>query len=248
MPLLDLLHQKIFDSLGMKSVTNTDQEKLGDSDPMGYLRYALGPLRPAPKEGRGWLFAAGELAMSASDLAKWDISIIEQKLLKPSSYREFETEVLLTNGVGTGYGLGVHVSSELGHRLIAHDGEVSGFTSQNNVFPDEHVAIVVLSNQDAVGAPAQIADDIAALMFAGEDPKPPELNQARSIFEGLQHGAIARSLFTDNANSYFSELALKDFATGLVALGTAQEFVQVRQGLRAVCYSVSIERGFRRRL
>ena len=60
---------------------------------MRYLRYALGPLRPAPKEGRGWMFAAGELAMTAHDLAKWDISMIDQTILKPASYRALETEV-----------------------------------------------------------------------------------------------------------------------------------------------------------
>jgi D-alanyl-D-alanine carboxypeptidase len=230
MPLLDFLHQKIFDPLGMKSVTNTDQEKLGDSDATGYMRYALGPLRPSPKEGRGWLFAAGELAMTASDLARWDLSIIDQKVLKPSSYKEFETEVLLKNGVGTEYGLGVDVTSESGRRVLKHGGEVSGFTSQNTVFPDEHVAVVVLTNQDAVGAPGQIARDIAPLLFAVDDPETTrKLEQARKILAGLQQGTIDRSMLTDNANSYFSEPALKDFASGLAALGTAQEFTQARQ-------------------
>src|SRR5437016_13206966 len=74
MPLLQFLSQRVFTPLGMKSVMNIDQEKLGETDPTGYLRYALGPLRPAPKEGKGWLFAAGELAMPAADLAKWDIA------------------------------------------------------------------------------------------------------------------------------------------------------------------------------
>ncbi len=126
MPLLDFLHRNIFDPLGMSSVTNTDQEKLGDSDATGYMRYALGPLRLSPKEGRGWLFAAGELAMTASDLAKWDLSIINQKVLKPSSYKEFETEVRLNNGAGTEYGLGVEVTMESGRRVLRHGGEVSG--------------------------------------------------------------------------------------------------------------------------
>jgi D-alanyl-D-alanine carboxypeptidase len=233
MSLLDFLHQKIFDPLGMKSVTNTDQEKLGDSDPTGYMRYALGPLRPAPKEGRGWLFAAGELAMSASDLARWDLSIINQKVLKPSSYKEFETEVLLKNGVGTQYGLGVDVNSESGRRVLGHGGEVSGFTSQNTVFPDEHVAVVVLTNQDAVGAPGQIARALAPLLFAVDDPETSgKLDQARKIFAGLQQGTIDRSVFTENANSYFSEAALKDFASGLAPLGTPQEFAQTQQHLR----------------
>src|ERR1700748_1341682 len=120
-PLLQFLQQKIFAPLNMKSVADTDKTKLGDTDPTGYMRYALGPPRPAPKGGSGWLFAAGELAMPAEDLAKWDISIINQKLLKPASYQDFETEVLLKNGLGTRYGLGVDVSSQLGHRSLSHD-------------------------------------------------------------------------------------------------------------------------------
>jgi CubicO group peptidase (beta-lactamase class C family) len=233
MPLLDFLQQKIFDPLEMKSVTNIDQEKLGASDAAGYMRYALGPLRPAPKEGRGWLFAAGELAMSAADLARWDLSIIDQKVLKPSSYKEFETEVLLKNGVGTQYGLGIDVTSESGRRVLGHSGEVSGFTAQNSVFPDQHSAVVVLTNQDAVVAPGQIARDLTPLLFAVDDPETArQLDQARKILAGLQQGTIDRSLFTSNANSYFSEPALKDFASGLAALGTPMDFIQTRQGLR----------------
>src|SRR5713226_8310503 len=133
MSLLQFLSQKVFTPLGMKSVMNIDQENLPETDPTGYLRYALGPLRPAPKEGQGWLFAAGVLAMPAADLAKWDISIIDQKLMKPSSYREFATDTLLKNGLSTHYGLGVDVNSQAGHRALSHGGEVSGFTAQNVV-------------------------------------------------------------------------------------------------------------------
>src|SRR5207302_161052 len=76
MPLPDFLQKRIFTPLKMESVANIDQNKLGDTDPTGYMRYAVGPLHPAPKEGRGWLFAAGELAMPTNDLAKWDIGIM----------------------------------------------------------------------------------------------------------------------------------------------------------------------------
>ncbi|HEY3025459.1 MAG TPA: serine hydrolase domain-containing protein [Pyrinomonadaceae bacterium] len=233
MPLLRFLREKVFTPLGMKSVANIDQEKLGDTDPTGYLRYALGPLRPAPKEGKGWLFAAGELAMPAQDLAKWDISIIDRKLMKPLSYSEFERAVLLKNGLGTGYGLGVDVGTEAGHRALSHGGEVSGFTAENVVFPDERVAVVALTNQDAAGAASEIAHGIAPLLLATDDPAAlQKTEQARKIFLGLQQGTIDRSLFTDNANAYFSDPALKDFAGGLAPLGTPQEFTQVRQGLR----------------
>jgi D-alanyl-D-alanine carboxypeptidase len=232
-PLLEFLREKVFAPLGMRSVANIDQEKLTESDPIGYLRYALGPLRLAPKEGRGWLFAAGELAMTAQDLARWDISIIDQKAMKPSSYQELETEVLLKNGLGTHYGLGVGVASVAGHRALSHGGEVSGFSAENLVFPDERVAVAVLTNQDAAGAAGTIAYDIAPLLLASDDPATPKkLEQARKIFEGLQQGKIDRSLFTEDANFYFSEPALKDFADSLGPLGPPQGFEQTRQGLR----------------
>src|SRR5215813_5201726 len=232
-PLLQFLEAKVFTPLGMKSVADIDQARLGDTDAAGYVRYALGPPRLAPKEGKGWLFAAGELAMPAEDLAKWDVSIIDQKVLKPASYRALGTDTLLNNGLSTRYGLGVSVGSSQGHRTLSHGGEVSGFTAQNTVFPDDRAAIVVLTNQDAAGASDAIANGIAPLLFATADPATPaKLEQAKKIFADLQKGTVDRSLFTDNANAYFSAQALQDFAAGLAPLGVPQDFTQVSQGLR----------------
>lgn len=233
-PMLQFLTEKIFAPLGMKSVTNTDEKKLGDSDPTGYRRFALGPLRLAPKEGPGWLFAAGELAMTAEDLAKWNISIIDQKILQPASYRELEREVQLNTGLGTRYGLGVSLGMENGHLAVSHGGEVSGFTSESVIYPLDRVSVIALTNQDAASAADDIAHGILPLLFdAPTDPATgPKLEQAKKIFDGLQHGTIDRSLFTDNANFYFSDEALKDFSAGLGPLGAPKGFTQVRQGLR----------------
>src|SRR6202140_1929633 len=129
MPLIDLLQKRVFTPLRMTSVFNTDEAALGSSDPARYLRYALGPLRPAPKEGRGWMFAAGELAMTAHDLALWDISMIDQSVLQPASSRALGTEVEITSRAGSHYALGVGVVMAEGRRIISHGGEVSGFTA-----------------------------------------------------------------------------------------------------------------------
>src|SRR5213080_5445171 len=51
MTLLQFLEQKVFTPLGIKSTFDTDSGPLSANDPRGYLRFALGPLRPAPKEG-----------------------------------------------------------------------------------------------------------------------------------------------------------------------------------------------------
>ncbi len=224
-PLLQFLSEHIFAPLGMKSVMNIDQNRLTETDATGYLRYAVGPLRPAPKEGKGWLFAAGELAMPAEDLAKWDISMINQTVLRPASYAQMEKEVVLKNGLGTRYGLGVDVRKEFGQRTIEHGGEVSGFTAQNTVFPDARMAVVVLVNEDSVETSADIARNIATLLFRETDAGKQEV-QSREIFAALQQGKINRALFTDNCNSYFTEQALRDFASSLGPLGTPTEFTQ----------------------
>jgi D-alanyl-D-alanine carboxypeptidase len=224
-PLLQFLSEHIFTPLGMKSVMNIDQNRLTETDATGYLRYALGPPRLAPKEGQGWLFAAGELAMPAEDLAKWDISMINQTMLRPTSYVEMEKEVVLKNGLGTRYGLGVDVRQEFGQRAIEHGGEVSGFTAHNLVFPDARIAVIVLVNEDSVDASGDLARKIAALLFREADAGKQE-DQSREIFAALQQGKINRTLFTDNCNRYFSEQALKDFASSLGPLGSPTEFTQ----------------------
>ena len=233
MPFFQFLQQNIFKPLGMTSVMDIDQERLSESDPIGYVRYALGPLRVAPKEGKGWLFAAGQLAMTPEDLAKWNISIMERKLLKEASYLALGSETLLRDGLGTNYGLGVTVTSSLNRRALSHGGGVSGFTSTNIVFPDDRVAVVVLTNQDSGGASGPIASGIPPLLFATTDPvTAAKLEQAKKILDGLQQGKIDRSLFTDNANGYFSAQALEDFKNSLGPLGKWEAFTQTGQSLR----------------
>ncbi|MGC2245591.1 MAG: serine hydrolase domain-containing protein [Terriglobales bacterium] len=224
-PLLQFLSERIFSPLGMKSVMNIDQQRLTETDAVGYMRSGIGPLRPSPNEGKGWLFGAGELAMPAEDLAKWDIGMINQTVLKPASYAAMERETVLKNGLGTQYGLGVAVRNELGQRAIEHGGEVSGFTANNMVFPDSRTAVVVLTNEDAVPTSGDLAKKIAALLFRDADAAKQE-EQSQAIFAGLQHGHIDRSLLTDNCNSYFTEQALKDFGDSLGPLGAPSEFTQ----------------------
>jgi D-alanyl-D-alanine carboxypeptidase len=233
MPLWTLLGKRVFMPLEMTSITDTNEKALPATDPGGYFRYALGPLHPAPKEGKGWMFAAGELAMTAEDLAKWDISVINQTVLKPASYQAMEAVVLLKNGAPTRYGLGVGISMANGHRVLEHGGEVSGFTADNIVLPDDKIAIVVLTNQDAAEAASQIGNQVKSALLKSENPQDQkEDEKIRKVYEGLQQGKIDRPLFTDNANSYFTEQALKDYASSLGPLGAPQSFSQSGTSLR----------------
>ncbi|HVJ09348.1 MAG TPA: serine hydrolase domain-containing protein [Acidisarcina sp.] len=233
MPVLRLLQTRVFTPLEMKSVYNTDEGRLPAGDATGYYRHALGPLRPSPKEGKGWMFAAGELAMPAYDLALWDISLMNRSLLAATSYQQMFDEAKLKDGGATGYALGIQVSRLEGHLLLEHSGEVSGFVSDNLIDVDNKAAVAVLTNQDAISAASSIARKVRQLLVgqpsvAGSS----EETRAAAVFAGLQDGKIDRSLFTKNCNDYFDEVALQDFAQSLKPLGTPESFHQTHSGLR----------------
>jgi D-alanyl-D-alanine carboxypeptidase len=229
-PYFKFLTERIFNPLGMTSIWNSDQTKLTNADATPYYRHALGPLRIAPKEGYGWMFAAGELAMTAHDLALWDASMIAQTVLKPESYRQMFTEVKLADGKGTHYGLGVEVRDLSGHREIEHGGEVSGFVSDNAVLVDDGAAVVVLTNQDAVNAASSIAR-LAAPMVAAIPPSPEE-KLALDIYRGLQQGRIDRALLAPNLSDYFTSEAIVDFQKSLAPLGEPLSIRQTGTDLR----------------
>ena len=232
-PLMQFLEDHVFHPLQMRQVWNSDVMKLGDTDAEGYIRYALGPLRPAPKEGRGWMFAAGELAMPAYDLAQWDISIMNRSLLDPKSYAEMFAPVMLKDGSSSHYGLGLFVRDLSGHAYYEHSGEVSGFVSENMVFPKEKLAIAVLTNQDASSAAGMMGRELAPLLLgiSAETPSAAEA-QAWQLFENFQQGKIDRSLFTPWCNAYFDTQALADFRSSLEPLGQPASVRQTTEELR----------------
>ncbi len=233
--LFRFLQKNVFTPLKMTSVYNSDVESLGKTDAEGYIRYALGPLRPAPPAGNGWMFAAGELAMPVYDLALWDISVMNQSLLAPKSYAEMNDSFKLKDGNDTHYGLGVFVNRRMDRPAIEHSGEVSGFVAENVVFPDDKAAIVVLTNQDATSAASLIARQIAPLILSPE-PKhaaaSAEEKQALAIFTGLQEGKIDRTLFTQWCNDYFNQQAVQDFENSLKPLGAPLTFHMSAEDLR----------------
>jgi D-alanyl-D-alanine carboxypeptidase len=236
-PLIDQLQERIFKPLKMNGVLNSDASRLPATDPTGYYQHALGPLRPAPQEGAGWMFAAGELAMPASDLALWNISLMNRKLLAPASYDEMFTEVKLKDGSGTHYGLGVQVNDRAGHRVISHSGEVSGFVSQNAVYPDDKVAVTVLTNEDASGAASALAKKILQQMLGLGKTNPTDgtaaaEKRALGVFTGLQDGKLDRSQLTEFCNAYFTDEAVADFSSSLKPLGVPSSFKQLNEELR----------------
>ncbi|HEU0067300.1 MAG TPA: serine hydrolase domain-containing protein [Sphingomonas sp.] len=228
-PLLAFLQRRIFKPLAM---TGLDQDlAIGKGFPAPYHRNALGPVRPAPPAAHGWLFAAGELAMSASDLAKWDIARMNRAVLPADDWAEQETAVKLADGRDTRYGLGVSLRRTAGGvDYVEHSGEAVGFLSENIVFPKQKAAIVVLVNGDFGDAQETIARGITDMILPPTAaPAPtaangPRMEDATALYDALVGGTLDRKLLTANCNYYFNAVALDDYRSSLAPLGKPVSF------------------------
>jgi D-alanyl-D-alanine carboxypeptidase len=251
--------ENLFMPLHLEGVFNTytQREKL---EVTGYVSNAMAPVRVLPLEAPGWYFGDGDLSMPASTLIAWDLGIIDQKLLTPASYKQFETAFVFPSGPKAGqssnYGLGIFVQDRSGHRMIEHSGEVGGYVSENIVFPEDKIAIVVLTNEVASGAASMIGGGIARLLNPGIVPAPPAPDtlaaSLKGILTGMQSSKIDRSLFTSNCNAYFNAETLADFQSTLAPLGAVTDVKRLkpnqRGGMTFAIYEATFASGTKLRI
>lgn len=219
-PLASFEQKRIFAPLGMNVVQA--ETGLQASDASGFQRFALGPVRAVRPTAPGWGFAAGDLAMTPTDIAKWNIARLNRSLLKPASWALQETSLTPADS-GVAYGLGVRLKPNAGHRSVEHDGGWEGFRSTNRVYPDDRAAVTVFVNSDFSDGLASIGDGIARILF----DQPDDSATPRALFAMLQSGKIDRSRFTENGNFYFSPTTLGDYATSLAPLGTPVSITRI---------------------
>jgi len=181
---------------GLTSGADFDAIQSGERG-LAYIPLRIAPLRVAPDAGSGWMWAAGELAMTPPDSPGGTINLIQHRLLCPLVIASVEREVVLTTAPAPATRSDSIRNAGRTPFMIEHSGEVSGFTAENMVFSGDSAAIVVLTNQDALRpAASAIANRSRRFSSPPKTSSPTPHRAARAIFDGLQRGTIDRSLFT----------------------------------------------------
>lgn len=221
-PLFALQRRRIFAPLGMTGVADLDQVTAATpAIATGYVRTGLAPLEPAPAEGAGWSFGAGQIVGTAADLARWDIGLLSGRLLPAARTREEVTPPLLPSGETSPYALGLFVSRRGGRLVWSHAGQGLGFLAGNSIYPDDGAAIVVLTNTSATPSVSHIADRLAYLVL----PPTPTDARARALFAGLQHGTPDRQVLTPKFSAFLDARRLGYYAASLGRLGRLDSLV-----------------------
>jgi hypothetical protein len=121
-------------------------------------------------------YAAGALAASVDDLARWDAALYTNKLVKATTLRRAFKAYTLKNGQSSGYGYGWSIANYAGHPIEQHDGGINGFNTIVMRLPADKVYIAILTNNG--NNPVSLNDlalTIATLVIGQRYQDPPAI-------------------------------------------------------------------------
>jgi D-alanyl-D-alanine carboxypeptidase len=225
--LSDFFQQRIFLPLVMNQTLYAGDTGISPSHAVGYTRAASGKFAPTRTPDPSWLLGARGVVSNVYDLAKWDIEM-------PILLRVDAVRTMYTAGGAAGpaqYGMGWVIDRRGGKRFMWYNGEIPGYRAINAVLPDDHIAVIVLTNADShggsVSAPVQVA---ARILDIVAPPVTVHLDnaivtRAKEWLERVADKRIDRTQLTPAFSAYLTDdlVANSDFA----AFGKLQTIVPI---------------------
>lgn len=158
----DLLREKVFAPLGMTTARVINEADIVPNRADGY-RLEKGELK-----NQSWVSptlnttADGALYLTVLDMAKWDVALDSEKLLKRASLDLMWTPAKLNDGkpVQPGYGFGWMTGETRGNRIVQHGGVWQGFSAHITRYLDKKLSVIVMANLAGVNG-GKIAEGIA---------------------------------------------------------------------------------------
>ena len=160
----DFMSERIFQPLGMNATTNRLPGLIIPNRASGYEQ--TNQVHINRDYDLTEVFSAGAIASTVGDLAKWNAALDGETILNAASKEQMWTPAKLNDGKPTKYGLGWFVDTVEGHKNIGHGGSTSGFSATIQRFPDDKLAVIILTNTDEQIA-TTLAKKIATFFFNG---------------------------------------------------------------------------------
>jgi len=233
----DFLRQRVFAPLAMTSADVIRTKKTGFAMATGYLWDGSGHsaasgyfLTP------GLIEAEGNLQMNALDLAKWDASLLTERILTKASLAQMWTPARLNDGTTAPYGFGWVLDAINQRPYTWHDGAVEGFSSSIARHTGEGVSVIVLDNLNRA-APTRIGAGVAAIVkpelswIGAADPKPATGELLRSLIDEVKRGGLAvDDRFAPELKAILVPEAVAGFVEFFKPWGSIDEVAYVDQG------------------
>lgn len=151
-PYPQYLRERLFVPLGLRSTSYCDDRSIVRHRAQGYEVAGAEVVNAAPIS-MTVPGAAGAICSTVQDLALWQRSLDDARLITPASRDAMRTAAITADGKASNYGFGLGIGSFEGRRLISHSGGVNGFVAWLGSFPADDLTIVVLTNSGSGPAP-----------------------------------------------------------------------------------------------
>jgi CubicO group peptidase (beta-lactamase class C family) len=140
----EFLRENIFKPLGMNDSGLDSNVAIVPHRASGYWPGTDG-IENAERPNISGALSAGGLYSTTEDLLRWEEGLFGGKLLTPASLRKMTSPFKHTT-LNNDYACGLYINHENGRLLINYDGNNIGFTSEMAYYPEERLAVVVLTN------------------------------------------------------------------------------------------------------
>jgi CubicO group peptidase (beta-lactamase class C family) len=168
----DFLRERIFLPLGMTNTRPVSLSALVTNRASGYFWTGLGYRKGDFIAESILSYGGGGILSTAPDMALWAQALMSGRILKPEALTQAWTPARLNDGTTSGYGLGWGIGRVAGHREMQHSGaHATGFSSFLAIYPDDHLAVVVLLNRGSAD-PGRIARGVAGIYVPELAPGP----------------------------------------------------------------------------
>lgn len=146
--------ENIFDPAGMEETQADNFFSIIPHRTRWYHKDKAGVVQNAGVLDSSYKIPGGGLVSSADDMARFEIAIMSNKLIKPATRDLMWTPQKATDGSQNGYALGWGTSKKYGLALVEHTGSQQGTSTSFILVPDRRAGFVVLANMDGVDAAA----------------------------------------------------------------------------------------------
>lgn len=194
MPWQTQLQRAIFQPLGMRhtSAFISQAEAAGWSMAKPYSFSSTQPREPLYlRKFDDTMQAAGGLVSTAPDLARFLLAELAVRddsfahaVIERSQQPQVQLDAHYMDFPRSGYAWGWYTGIYKGHTLLHHFGSFAGFHTQLSFMPEAHAGLVVLSNEDFLGA--QLSNLIADYVYGTVLHQPDITAKVTRRFEQLQ--------------------------------------------------------------
>ena len=159
----DYMRQNVLEPASMEHTRTDDRFAIIPYRTRFYQKSKSGTVENADFLDSSYKIPGGGWVSSAEDMARFEVAILNDKLIKRPTRDLMWTPLKPSDGSKDDYGLGWGSSTQDGLRVVGHSGGQQGTSTYFVIAPEQKVGVVVLTNMEDTG-PDSLATEILKIL------------------------------------------------------------------------------------